>query len=62
MTSLIAIGAGIAALTGIGALVLVWQHLRQLRQLQDSPRQRARSAKTFFSDAPLPKVLLFLVL
>lgn len=62
MTSLIAIGAGIAALTGIGAGIgLVWQHLRQLRQLQDSLRQRARSAKTFFLDAPLPKVLLFLV-
>lgn len=43
-TTLIAIGAGIAVLTGIGAgiLVLDWLHPRQQRQLQDSLKQKAR--------------------
>ena len=63
MTGLIALGAGVAVVTGIGAGIGIGLATsKAVEAMQDSPRQRARSAKTFFSDAPLPKVLLFLVL
>lgn len=47
MGALIAIGAGIAVLTGIGAGVeLVSQQEKQWMQSQDSQRLKARSART----------------
>ena len=45
MGALIAIGAGIAVLTGIGAGV-VSQQEKQWMQSQDSQRLKARSART----------------
>ena len=52
-TTLIAIGAGIAVLTGIGEVsVLVSQHQKQWMQSQDSRKQRARSVNHSYLDVP----------
>ena len=68
MTSLIAIGAGIAALTGIGAGVGIGiatgkavQHLRQQTLSQDSRKQTERLQKHYYLVVHLPKVLQFSV-
>lgn len=51
MSTLIAIGAGIAVLTGMEpVLVSVSQHPRLLRQLQDSRRLKVRSPSFFCLD------------
>lgn len=63
MTSLIAIGAGIAALTGIGAGIGIGLATsKAVEAIARQPEAESKISKTFFSDAPLPKVLLFLVL
>ena len=62
MTSLIAIGAGIAALTVLEQVsVSVLQHLRQQTLSQDSRKQTERSQKHYYLVVHLPKVLQFSV-
>ena len=62
MTSLIAIGAGIAALTGIGAGIGIGLATsKAVEAIARQPEAESKISKIFFLDAPLPKVLLFLV-
>ena len=62
MNSLIAIGAGIAALTGIEqVLVSDLQPQKQRTQSQDSRKQTEKSQKHYYLDVHWPKVLQFSV-
>ena len=62
MNSLIAIGAGIAALTGIGAGIgSDLQPQKQRTQSQDSRKQTEKSQKHYYLDVHWPKVLQFSV-
>ena len=62
MTSLVAIGAGLAALTGIGAGVGIGiATSRQQMQSQDSRKQKERLLRHYYLVVPLQKVLQFSV-
>ena len=63
MSGIIAIGAAVAVITGIGAGIGIGMATsKQLMQSQDSLRQTVRSQRLFCWDVPLQRLLQFMVL